>query len=101
MAILTPNELRDLVRMVVREELASHRNPASEVLTAEKVAAMLDVHVKTVAKLVTRDGLPAHRLGREYRFNRAEVLNWLQERSAKPGTHSARHHVTLKLAAGF
>jgi hypothetical protein len=31
--------------------------------------------------------LPARRLGREYRFNRAEVLAWLEERSTRPGAH--------------
>lgn len=100
-AILTPNEVCDLVRLVIREELANHRDPGRDVLTTDRVAEMLNVHPKTVAKLVTRDGLPAHRLGREYRFNRTEVLDWLEARSAEPGTHAARHGETLRKASGF
>jgi excisionase family DNA binding protein len=88
--------VRDLVRAAVREELASQRNPDSDVLTAEQVAGLLAVHVKTVAKLVARDALPAHRLGREYRFNRAEVLEWLNERATRPGAHTSRHAATLR-----
>jgi excisionase family DNA binding protein len=62
--VMTPEQVRDLVRAAVREELAAHQGPERDVLTAEHVAEMLDVHVRTVTKLVARDGLPAHRLGR-------------------------------------
>jgi excisionase family DNA binding protein len=94
--MLTTDEVRELVRSVMREELANHRNPGREVLTAEHVAEMLEVHVRTVAKLVVRDGLPAHRLGREYRFNRAEVLAWLEERSTRHGSHVEQRGATLR-----
>ena len=100
-AVLTTDEVRELVRSVLREELANHQNPATDVLTAERVAEMLEVHVKTVAKLVVRDGLPAHRLGREYRFRRAEVLAWLEERATRPGAHTAQHGATLRRIRGL
>jgi excisionase family DNA binding protein len=95
-AVLTTDEVRELVRSVMREELANHQNPGREVLTAEHVAEMLEVHVRTVAKLVVRDGLPARRLGREYRFNRAEVLAWLEERSTRHGAHVEQRGATLR-----
>jgi excisionase family DNA binding protein len=94
--VLTREEALSLVRTAVREELASHRDPERDVLTAEQVADMLAVHVKTVAKLVVREGLPARRLGREYRFDRGEVLAWLAERSVRPGSHGAKHQATLR-----
>lgn len=100
-AVLTPDEVRELVRSVVREELAHYQDPVREVLTTERVAEMLNVHPKTVAKLVAREGLPAHRLGREYRFNRAEVLDWLDARSAEPRAHAAKHQQTLRQVVGF
>jgi len=93
---MSPDDVREIVRSVVREELANHQNPGRDVLTAEHVAEMLEVHVRTVAKLVIRDGLPAHRLGREYRFNRAEVLAWLEERSTRHGGHVEQHGATLR-----
>ena len=94
--VMTPEQVRDLVRAAVREELAAHQGPERDVLTTEHVAEMLDVHVRTVTKLVARDGLPAHRLGREYRFNRSEVLAWLEERAARPGAQASRHAETLR-----
>lgn len=94
--VLTPEEVRDLVRVAVREELEARADPARDILTAEDVAALLSVHVKTVAKLVVRDGLPARRLGREYRFCRADVVAWLEQRAVKPGAHLARHAEVLR-----
>jgi excisionase family DNA binding protein len=98
--VMSPDDIRELVRSVMREELANHEKPAREVLTAEHVAEMFEVHVRTVAKLVVRDGLPAHRLGREYRFNRAEVLAWLEERSTRHGAHVEQHGSTLRRIRG-
>lgn len=97
--VMSPDDIREIVRSVMREELANHQNPAREVLTAEHVAEMLEVHV-TVAKLVIRDGLPARRLGREYRFNRAEVLAWLEERSTRPGAHLDQRGANLRRIRG-
>lgn len=54
------------------------------VLTAAMAAELLQVHVEYLRKLV-RDGVvPAHRFpgGRELRFLRAELLEWL---AALPG----------------
>ena len=96
--VLTAEEVRDLVRTAVREELASQQHPERDVLTAEHVADMLAVHVKTVAKLVVCDGLPARRLGREYRFNRDEVLAWLAERAVQPGARGSKHAANLQRA---
>ena len=46
-----------------------------ELLTTADVAALLRVHPKHVYRLLKR-GLPAHRVGGEWRFVRAEVLKW-------------------------
>jgi excisionase family DNA binding protein len=96
--VMSPEAVRELVRSVLREELAFQRDAEKDVLTAEQVADLLAVHVKTVAKLVVRDGLPARRLGREYRFNRGEVLEWLAGRAVKPGAHASKHSTNLRRA---
>jgi excisionase family DNA binding protein len=44
-------------------------------LTTDEVAALLRVHPKHVYRLVKK-GLPARRVGAEWRFDRAEVLRW-------------------------
>ncbi len=51
-------------------------------LTTKEVAALLRVHPKHVYRLLKR-GLPAHRVGDEWRFDEAEALRWA--RSARDG----------------
>ena len=46
-------------------------------LTVREVARMLRVSEKTVYRWVADRGLPAHRVGEQYRFNRAELLEWV------------------------
>ena len=94
---LTSEELTALVRQAVRDELASSGSAKSEYLTAESVAELLGVHVKTVQKWVERDGLPALRAGRHYRFIRANVVEWLESRSTKPGAQVGRHVARSRL----
>ncbi len=48
---------------------------AESLLTTAEVAAVLRVHSKQVYRLV-RQGLPARRVGSEWRFSRDEVLAW-------------------------
>jgi len=59
--------------------------PGDAVLTRAEVAQMLRLSTKTVARLVERDGLPAARIGREYRFRRSAVVAWLARRES--GSH--------------
>lgn len=58
-----------------------------EVLTAEEVAALLKVGKPTVYRLASSpgtEGLPARKVGREWRFLQSEILNWLRQNPA-PG----------------
>lgn len=48
-----------------------------EVLTAEQLADLLQVEAKTVRSLAARGELPGRKLGREWRFSRRAVLDWL------------------------
>jgi putative molybdopterin biosynthesis protein len=49
-------------------------------LTTKEVAALLRVHPKHVYRLLKR-GLPAHRVGDEWRFDEAEALGWSRSAS--------------------
>lgn len=52
----------------------------NEVLTADEVAALLKVGKSTVYRLASNpEGLPARKVGREWRFLRSEVVNWLRQ----------------------
>jgi excisionase family DNA binding protein len=48
-----------------------------EVLTAEQLAELLQVEVKTVRALAARGELPGRKLGNQWRFSRRAVLDWL------------------------
>jgi PTS system nitrogen regulatory IIA component len=45
-------------------------------LTVKDAARLLSVSEKTVYRWIRAGALPAHRLGDQYRFNRAELLEW-------------------------
>jgi excisionase family DNA binding protein len=48
-----------------------------EVLTGEQLAELLQIDVKTVRSLAARGELPGRKIGREWRFSRRAVLDWL------------------------
>lgn len=52
-------------------------------ITTKEVAALLQVHPKHVYRLLKR-GLPAHRVGDEWRFEEDEVRRWSRERAGGP-----------------
>jgi excisionase family DNA binding protein len=87
MVVLTSTDLERLlgalVRTAMREEGQSLIAPSF--LTAAEVAEMLRVHPKTVVKLVKDEGLPVVRkLGRELRFERAAVVEWMRAAGRPP-----------------
>jgi excisionase family DNA binding protein len=55
-----------------------------ELLKSDEVARLLRVHVKQVYRLLAQ-GLPARRVGSEWRFVREEVLAWSQNREGGRG----------------
>src|SRR5918912_4315469 len=48
-----------------------------DVLTLEQLAELLQVDVKTVRSLAVKGELPGRKLGRDWRFSRQAVLDWL------------------------
>lgn len=45
-------------------------------LTVRDVAKFLNVSEKTVYRWINQNGIPAYRLNDQYRFNRAEIVEW-------------------------
>lgn len=62
--------------------MKSKRKRVKREHTADDIAEIQDVHVKTVRQWV-KDGCPASRSGRKYRFNDVEVDGWLHETNHK------------------
>ncbi len=49
-------------------------------LRVKDAAELLDVSEKTIYRWIARKGLPVHRVNEQYRFNRAELLEWSSSR---------------------
>lgn len=77
---LTVDELRALVRDEVRAAIPTPVPESAEILTREQVATLLQVNAHHIPLLIKKHGLPAHRLGNQWRFRREEVLGWLSTR---------------------
>ena len=72
---------------------------AEALLTTRDVAALIRVHPKQVYRLMRR-GLPALRVGDEWRFRREEVLRWTGAASHSEGGASRSERVGLIAANG-
>jgi excisionase family DNA binding protein len=53
----------------------------AELMTVEEVAQYLRVTRKTVYSLLRQDKIPATKVGQQWRFDRAAIDRWLQQRS--------------------
>jgi excisionase family DNA binding protein len=62
----------------------------NDYLTAAEVADLLRVSRPTVLAAVKKQGLPAVRLGRVWRFPRADVEAWLEEQKTKGASDGGR-----------
>ncbi|MBA7484518.1 Regulator of RpoS [subsurface metagenome] len=54
----------------------------AELMTLEEVSQYLRVTRKTVYRLLRRGSIPAARVGHQWRFNKASIDEWLQEKSS-------------------
>lgn len=53
-----------------------------DTLSLRDAAALLQIHPETLRKRAVEWGVPHRRLGATWRFSRATVTAWLQEREA-------------------
>jgi excisionase family DNA binding protein len=63
---------------------------AAEVLTSAEAAELLRVSVKTVLVLARDGTLPGEKVGRSWRFLRADLLEFVRGSSRPPGHEQAR-----------
>lgn len=77
MILMTEGELRAIVRdsvgEAVRAALGERAEPPSEWMTLDQAAAYLSFHPNYVRRLSSLGKIPSHRLGKSYRFRRAEL----------------------------
>jgi len=55
-----------------------------EMITTHDVAAMIGIKETTVRNLVKRKELPAYRIGGEFRFDKAEIIEWIDACKLRP-----------------
>jgi hypothetical protein len=81
---LSTDELRTLVREVVRETLAEHSPPksAAPLVDRHELARLLGISTATVARM-TAEGMPHVFAGASPRYAVEEVRAWLAERGRK------------------
>jgi len=62
-----------------------------EILTTAMAAEMLHVHVEYLRRMVREERIPAHRFpgGREIRFLRDELIQWVREQPGEDRSPSA------------
>jgi excisionase family DNA binding protein len=56
-----------------------------DILTASQVASLLQVHPRTVYKLVKQGSIPGRKFGGGWRFSRSEILAMVHPQGAPNG----------------
>ncbi len=70
-------------RMTLDQILDGYRDTYPLTLTTEQAAAMLSVSAETLRTRVKAGDIPAYRWGKNYRYFRDELIDWLRE---QPGS---------------
>jgi excisionase family DNA binding protein len=60
-----------------------------EFVTVEELAETLKVHPRTIQRIIQRKEMPAIRIGRQWRFRREWVEEWLQTNTVERKVDSA------------
>jgi excisionase family DNA binding protein len=68
---------------------------APPILTTAMAAELLHVHVEYLRRMVREGRIPAHRFpgGREIRFHRDELIEWVRDQPGYNRSPSAEEHV--------
>lgn len=72
-------------------------SPDSEILNIEEAAALLGVSAKTFNKVLHSEDIPARKIGREWKFSRRALIDWVGKGSSvdyyrEDAGRSARRH---------
>lgn len=107
----TPLEITDILRVSTRfrrnKRILKEHNVPEAFLTAAEVAAWLKLNIETVYALIAKEGLPAVKIGGQWRFQESKIREWVEGRyairercggsrtgeasAASPSTPQARH----------
>jgi excisionase family DNA binding protein len=54
-----------------------HRIPQPDILNIDEAAELLGVSIKTFNKVLHRENMPARKIGREWKFSRQALIDWV------------------------
>lgn len=74
--VITPEQLREVVRDAVREGLDAMPKASPPMMTPTQVAERLSVCMKTVLNMIGRDELKAKKVGGQWRVRRDDLEAW-------------------------
>ncbi len=55
-----------------------------KIITPSQVAALLQVHVRTIYRLAEKGVIPGNKIGRSWRFRKKDILNLVSYGGRKP-----------------
>jgi len=62
------------------------KEPKSELMTAEETCRYLKITQRTLYRYLQNRQIPAFKLGKEWRFVRSDLEQWIRERTRSPRT---------------
>lgn len=73
--------------LAINSQNPSQAASLPEVIDSRNAAALLQVHLTTIQELAKRGEIPCCKVGKDYRFLRAALLDWVR---GLPVRHPAR-----------
>ena len=70
-----------------------------EILTPSQVAALLQIHVKTVYRLTEEGIIPGNRIGHSWRFSKMDILDLVSNKQRKQSRYGKSARLKKRLAA--
>ena len=69
-----------------------------EILTIEEAASFLGVSVKTFNKVLHSQSIPARKIGREWKFSRQALVDWIGSGSSRDFYRESQENGAAKLS---
>ena len=76
-------------------------NDLPEILTMQQAAEYLQVSVRTLQRMVATGEVPGRQVGRQWRFDQAQLREWVRGEGTAAATEQAQHELMEKEAARF
>lgn len=77
--------IRQMMEKKARQpELKPMGEEEREILTVKQVAQMLSIDANVIYSKCIKGDIPYFKIGKQYRFKKHEILNWVKSQKAQP-----------------